>query len=125
MPAVGASIGVDRLFAALSELKQVTLAPTRIQILVTQMEKDRKAEYVKLVSLLRGGGLNVALYQGEDTAFRAQIAEATRREIPLVLICGGREFKTGVVAIKDMNARQQVTVPVEEMVERARQLLGL
>lgn len=124
-PAVGASIGVDRLFAALSELKQITLAPTRIQVLVTQMEKGRKADYVKLVALLRQGGLNVALYQGEDSAFRAQIAEATRREIPLVLICGGREFNSGVVALKDMRARQQVTVSVDEMVAQARQLLGI
>ena len=88
------------------------------------MEKGRKGDYVKLVAQLRAAGVNAALYMGDDTAFRAQIAEATRREIPLVLICGGREFKSGVVAIKNMQARQQETIAVEEMAKYVRSLLS-
>ena len=106
------------------ELEQVKLAPTKTEVLVTQMEKNRKADYVKLVALLRRAGVNAALYMGDDMAFRAQIAEATRREIPLVLICGGREFKSGVVAIKGMRARQQETIALEEMSRHVLSLLS-
>lgn len=116
LPAVGASIGVDRLFVALQELKQLTVKPTCVQVLVTQMEKDRQADYVGIVARLRRAGLNVALYQGENTSFKAQISFATKREIPAVIICGGREFRDGVVSVKDMAAREQHTVPLEEMV---------
>ena len=123
MPAVGASIGVDRLFAALKELDQIKLAPTKIDLLVTQMEKGRRADYVKLVAQLRAGGINTALYMGDDLAFRAQMAEATRREIPLVLICGGREFKSETVAIKDMKARKQETVELKDMLSYVKSLL--
>ena len=124
MPAVGASIGVDRLFAALKELEQIKLAPTKIDLLVTQMEKGRRADYVKLVAQFRSAGINTALYMGEDLAFRAQMAEATRREIPLVLICGGREFKSETVAIKDMKARKQETVEQSAMVDHVKSLLN-
>ena len=60
---------------------------------------------------------------GDDLAFRAQMAEATRREIPLVLICGGREFKSETVAIKDMKARKQETVEQKTMVNYVKSLL--
>ena len=88
------------------------------------MEKGRRADYVKLVALLRAGGINTALYMGDDLAFRAQMAEATRREIPLVLICGGREFKSETVAIKDMKARKQETVELKDMVSYVKTLLA-
>jgi len=115
LPAVGASIGVDRLFVALQELKQITVKPTCVQVLVTQMEKGKQAEYVALLAQLRRAGLNAALYQGENTSFKAQISLATKREIPVVIICGEREFRDGTVAIKDMKARAQHVVSVEEM----------
>jgi len=123
-PAVGASIGVDRLFAALKELGQLRVPPTCVQVLVTAMERDRRADYIALVAELRAAGLNAALYQGEDHAFRAQMAEATRREVPVVVICGGRELRDGVVTLKDMRARAQVTVPRAELAAAARGLLG-
>lgn len=124
LPAVGASIGVDRLFVALQELKQVTVKPTCVQVLVTQMEKDRQADYVSLVARLRRGGFNVALYQGENTSFKAQISLATKREIPVVIICGGREFREGQVAIKDMAARAQHVVSVDEMCETVARIIS-
>ena len=124
LPAVGASIGVDRLFVALQELKQIKVKPTCVQVLVTQMEKDRKTDYVRFVSLLRRAGLNAALYQGENTSFKAQISLATKREIPVVLICGGREFDEGVVAIKDMDARAQHVVPIDEMCDLVHKIIA-
>jgi len=123
LPAVGASIGVDRLFVALQELKQVTVTPTCVQVLVTQMEKGRQADYVSLVARLRRGGFNVSLYQGENTSFKAQMSLATKREIPVVIICGGREFRDGQVAIKDMAARAQHVVPVEEMCDTVARII--
>jgi histidyl-tRNA synthetase len=123
-PAVGASIGVDRLFAALKELGRLHTPPTCVEVLVTTMEKDRRADYIALVAELRAGGVNAALYQGDDQAFRAQMAEATRREVPVVLICGGRELRDGVVTLKDMRARTQTTVPRADLARAARALLG-
>ena len=64
MPAVGASIGVDRLFAALKELEQIKLAPTKIDLLVTQMEKGRRADYVKLVAQFRAAVLTLLFIWG-------------------------------------------------------------
>ena len=123
LPAVGASIGVDRLFVALQELKRLTVKPTCVQVLVTQMEKDRQADYVSLVARLRRAGFNVALYQGENKSFKAQISLATKREIPVVIICGGREFRDGQVAIKDMAARAQQVVSVDEMCDVVAQII--
>lgn len=123
LPAVGASIGVDRLFVALQELKQISVKPTCVQVLVTQMEKDRKAEYISYVARLRDAGFNVALYQGENTSFKAQISLATKREIPVVIICGEQEFNDGQVAIKDMQARQQQVVALDEMCSTVAQII--
>ena len=87
------------------------------------MERDRREDYLFILSELRAAGINAILYMGDDPAFRAQISQATKREIPVLLICGGREFESNQVALKNMSARKQYTVKREEMVSTVRGIL--
>ncbi len=110
IPATGASIGVDRFFAALKELGMVPSTKTTVQALVTVMDQALMPEYLQLVGALRNSGMNAALYMAEEMVFKAQLAFAVKQEIPYVLIMGQREADAGEVTIKDMNKREQRTV---------------
>ena len=102
IPAVGASIGVDRLFAAMQKLGLIDMAASTAQVLVTVMEQPRLTDYQKITRDLRNAGINTELYLGEERSLGKQLQYANRQEIPIAVIVGGDEFAKGEVTIKNL-----------------------
>lgn len=102
IPAVGASIGVDRLFAAMEKLGLHTHAPSTAKVIVTVMEPSRLAEYQRLTRELRESGINTEMYLGEEKSLGKQLQYANRLQIPLAIIIGSDEFAKGEVTIKNL-----------------------
>lgn len=102
IPAVGASIGVDRLFAAMEKLGLHTIAPATAHVLVTVMEPSRLATYQRLTQELRNAGINAELYLGEEKTLGKQLQYANRVQIPLAVIIGSEEFAKNEVTIKNL-----------------------
>jgi histidyl-tRNA synthetase len=102
IPAVGASIGVDRLFAAMQKLGLVQMVSSTAQVIVTVMEPARIHDYLTLARTLRGAGINTELYLGEETGLGKQLQYANRLQIPVAIIMGSDEFAANEVTIKDL-----------------------
>jgi histidyl-tRNA synthetase len=102
IPAVGASIGVDRLLAALQKLGLVESTPSTAQVIVMVMERDRMIEYQSLTREIRQAGINAELYLGEEAALGKQLQYANRQQIPVAVILGSNEFARGEVTIKNL-----------------------
>jgi histidyl-tRNA synthetase len=102
IPAVGASIGVDRLFAALQKLGLVGLAPATAHVLVTVMEQSKMAEYQKITRELREAGINTELYLGEEKGLGKQLQYGNRQQIPVAVIIGSDEFSKDEVTLKNL-----------------------
>lgn len=102
IPAVGASIGVDRLFAALQKLNLIEATPATAQVIVTVMEQSRMEEYQKLTRELRLAGINTELYLGDEKNLGKQLQYANRQKIPLAVIIGSDEFSRGEVTVKNL-----------------------
>lgn len=111
LPAVGISIGIDRLLTALDKLGFLKKKLTKVKVLILNLVSDLKAEYFAYAQSLRDAGLNTEIYIGDDRAFQAQFAYAVKKEVPYVLIYGDNEKKKGVVAIRDMMKREQKEIP--------------
>ncbi len=109
IPAVGASLGVDRLLAALEQQRKFDASKT-LQVLVLNLSENLENECLAITQQLRDLGVNATLYLGDDRDFRAQLAYAVKKEIPYVVIYGEDENKRGVVAIKNLKARTQENV---------------
>lgn len=116
LPAVGASIGVDRLFAALEELGTVQKKQTLTQALILNLDQQFAETYAKWARLLRAAGVNTAVYLGDEKAFQTQLAYAVKKEIPLVLIFGEKEKTDGTIQVKDLRSGEQATVTEEDIV---------
>lgn len=121
-PATGASVGVDRLFAALKELNLVTFAPTATQVLVTTMDADGMSDYLAMTGELRQAGLCTQLWLGQPS-FKEQLAYAAKMEIPVVIIVGSNERRDGTVTIKDMRARKQQIIPRSDLLTAVKAIL--
>lgn len=108
IPAVGASIGVDRLLAAMQKLGLIDEAPATAQVLVTVMEPARLPEYQTLTRSLRQAGLNTEMYLGEEKSLGKQLQYANRQRIPVAVIVGSDEFARGDVTIKNLRLGAQL-----------------
>lgn len=123
LPGVGASIGIDRLLAALEELGKVDLSDAGAPILVTMFSGDRAAEYVAVASSLRAAGLGVELYP-EPKKLGAQLKYADRKGHTLAVIIGDTEWQDGTAQIKIMATGESESVDRSELSAACRRLLG-
>ncbi|WP_332718667.1 histidine--tRNA ligase [Pelagibacterium mangrovi] len=101
-PATGFSIGVSRLASALRLTGNLSSAPTTGPVVVTVMEKDRIADYQKMVADLRTAGIRAELFLGASKNMGKQMKYADKRNAPAVIIQGSDEREQGVVQIKDL-----------------------
>jgi histidyl-tRNA synthetase len=101
VPATGFSIGVSRLQAALTHLGQLDAKPEPGPVVVTVFDRDRVADYQRMVQALRQAGIRAELYLGGGR-MGPQLKYADKRGSPCVVIQGGDEKANGQVQIKDL-----------------------
>jgi histidyl-tRNA synthetase len=123
LPGVGASLGVDRLLAALEELQLVGEGATPAAVLVTQFEPDRLADYVRAAATLRRQGITVEVYPDAKNIGK-QMKYADRKGHRLVLIAGSEEFASGTWQVKTLSTGSQTTVPDGELADAVSELLN-
>jgi len=123
LPGVGASIGLDRLMAAMEELGEAAAASSRPSVLVLMLEESLLAEYHRIVFAFRDAGIPAEVYP-EPRKLAAQFAYAEKRGIPLAVIAGGDERAKGVVNLKDLRSRVSWDgLSLEDATARASELL--
>jgi histidyl-tRNA synthetase len=141
VPATGFSIGVSRLQAALTLLGKLDNKPEPGPVVVTVFDRDRIADYQRMVSQLRADGIRAEMYLGSGK-FGPQMKYADKRNSPCVVIQGGDEklknevqikdliLGAGLTAIKDRDeylkkqAEAQFAVAEDKLVEAVRQVLA-
>lgn len=112
IPAVGASIGVDRLLAALGHLGSLDKRKATARVLVTRMDDALADDYVAMTWELRRAGIPTELYLGTAKGLGKQVKYADQYEIPIVLLYGSNEKAEGIVTIKDMAVGREKTKAV-------------
>ncbi len=104
LPGIGASLGLDRLLAAMETLKM--LAPTRTPapVLLVYFDKERLHDYLSLAQQIRSHGIGVELYP-EPKKLAAQLKYADQRGFQVALIAGSQELDTGTCQVKDLTLK--------------------
>lgn len=100
VPAVGVSVGVSRLLAALA-LKRGAEASAAGPVVILALEEDRMADYQEMAAELRASGLRAEVYVG-GSGMKAQLKYADKRSSPVAVIQGSDERERGEVTIKDL-----------------------
>lgn len=142
IPAVGASIGVDRLLAALEALGRIDKRKATAQVLVVNMDPNLAGDYMQMAWELRRAGIPTELYVGMKKRAGQQLQYADQYDIPIALLYGSNEKEQGIVTVKDMSVGRekakavgdrkewlaarpgQITVPRADLVESIRKLLA-
>jgi histidyl-tRNA synthetase len=86
---------------ALQHLEKADFKPETGPVVVTVFDKDRVADYQRMVMQLRDAGIRAELYLGGGK-MGPQMKYADKRGAPCVVIQGGDEKAKGEVQIKDL-----------------------
>ena len=115
LPGVGASLGLDRLLAAMEELGLVDQTSTPAQVLIACFEAERLGDYCRIGRILRQAGVGVEIFPDAKKVGQ-QLKYADRKGFRLALIAGSNEFAKGVWQVKDLKAMQQTEVAEADLV---------
>jgi len=108
VPATGASIGVDRLLAALKALGRTEETTSTAAVLVTRLDKNLTVEYQRMTAELRAAGINAELYVGtQGIGKQFKYAADTGKIVAVVM--GEDEMKAGQVSIKDLRLGDELS----------------
>ncbi len=113
LPAVGTSVGVDRLFAALTQLKKIKPTKTKSQVLIVNFDKKDSGKYAKLAAQLRQKGIATEVYY-EAAKLDKQLKYADKLGIPWVVFLGSEEIEKEIIKVKNMQTGEQKTTTLED-----------
>ncbi|MEC8433403.1 MAG: His/Gly/Thr/Pro-type tRNA ligase C-terminal domain-containing protein, partial [Planctomycetota bacterium] len=117
LPGVGASLGLDRLLAAMEELGLLQGHRTPAKLLVTYFDRDRLSDYLRICTALRRRGLAVELFP-EPKKLGQQLKYANRQGFEYALIAGTQEFEGQRCQIKDLSTGESHEVDLDEQCEQ-------
>lgn len=116
IPAVGTSIGLDRLLAALEELGITKAEKSVAQALIVNFDESLAPQYLDMASKLRNAGINTFLYF--DTAdLKRQLSYASDKGIKFALMYGANEAKEGMVVVKNLEKGTQEKVALADVAQ--------
>lgn len=120
-PAVGGSIGLDRLFAAMKETG--VIAPqTAAEVIILNLDKNLTADYLNMATNLRNSGIDTEFYF-EPVKLDKQFKYAESKNMQVAVIFGAEEAKARKVNLKNLKEKEQVTVDLDDLITQVKSML--
>jgi histidyl-tRNA synthetase len=124
LPGVGASLGLDRLLAALEELKLLKSSATPAPVLIVQFTAERIGDYQRMARTLREAGIGTEVFP-DAKKLGQQFQYAEKRGHKIALIAGPDDFAKGTWNVKDLAKHEEKKgVPEADVLATIRGLLG-
>ncbi len=123
LPGVGASLGLDRMLAALEELGMTQTASTPAPVLVTMFERDRAMDYMQMGRRLRQAGIGAEVFP-DAKGIGKQMKYANNKGFEVALIAGADEFAAGTWQVKGLKNGAQQQATDAEVVDVVRSIIG-
>jgi histidyl-tRNA synthetase len=110
VPAVGGSLGLERILLILAEqAAEAAAAPVGPRVMVTVLDPADGADVLALASRLRAAGIDVDLFVG-DGRLGKQLRHADRRGARYALVRGETERASASVTLKELATGEQTTL---------------
>ena len=127
LPGIGASLGLDRLLAAMEELQLLPDASTPAPVLIAFFDPDFRDDYLQLAGKLRAAGIGVEVYP-DAKKLGAQLKYASQKGFTAAVIAGGNEWSENRCQVKALESRESHEVPYthenpEPLIESLQQII--
>lgn len=132
VPAVGVSIGIERVFAIMeaqmrekAEHSGGTIRETETEVLVASIGNGLQAERMKLASNLWKSGIKAEFGFKPNPKMGDQLGYALKSGIPLMVLFGEDEIKSGVLKLKDLDAQTETELTLDNLVPEIKKKLEI
>ncbi|MFZ2960859.1 MAG: histidine--tRNA ligase [Candidatus Ozemobacteraceae bacterium] len=115
IPAVGFSIGFERLILVLEERKLMPPLVTGPEVLLCRFPEVPAVEALRVANVLRRAGVRVEIFP-ETPKIGKQLGYAESVKATVAAMLGGDELKAGNVTLKNLAGGEQVTVAIDAAV---------
>ena len=124
IPAVGVSIGIERIFNILEKhyRNDDSLRSTYTEVLVCAAGKDLTKERFKIVNELWDNGINAEILYNENPRMDKQLDYGLKNKIPFLLFIGENELKENKIKIKCLANSQELLIERGKMIEEINKL---
>jgi histidyl-tRNA synthetase len=121
IPAVGFSVGVDRIVEAKWYKKLCPRILKKPKIYFIQLGSEAKLKSLNIIEILRKAHVPIAQSLSKDS-LGSQLGIAEKLSIPYAIIFGVKEAIDDSVIVRDMKSRSQDTVKLSKLLEYLKEL---
>lgn len=113
VPACGFSLGLERIIVVMSERGMFPARVSRgsVDVMVTFLSDALRGDALTLAAELRREKLRVEVFPESSRKIEKPLKYAGARAVPVLAILGEDEQARGEVAVRDLQTRQQESVP--------------
>jgi histidyl-tRNA synthetase len=122
LPGVGASLGLDRLIAAMEELDMLEKVSTPVQVFLPFFAANHLDDYLRLASNIRSAGVGVEFYP-EAKKLGQQLKYADKKGFRWAVIVGEDEWTAGECQIKDLQTGESIKCAIRDTPHKLSKLL--
>jgi histidyl-tRNA synthetase len=101
LPGIGASLGLDRLLAAMQELNLLQKVRTPAEVFIAYFDSERLDFYLQLASWLRAAGINTVVHP-ESKRLGQQLKYADQQGFQLAIVAGETEIEGNYCQLKNL-----------------------
>jgi histidyl-tRNA synthetase len=124
LPAVGISLGLERIILILQERENASTTQVATEVLVTVFDDTLRNASLKTAASMRSEGLNVDMYASEGK-LRKQFKYADALGIPWLVVLGPDEAEKQTVTLKHLVSGDQFNLTLEQACEHVRKARAL
>jgi histidyl-tRNA synthetase len=125
IPAVGVSIGIERVFAILEEKaeKEKNIRATETEVLIGSIGKNMVCERLKVCNMLWEHGIKAETLYNDNPKPEKIMKYAFDTGIPLIVWIGEDEINQGILKVKVLNNREEVIIKREDFAAKICELV--
>lgn len=118
LPGVGFSFGIERIVSVLKDDGLLDDEKEELDAYVMPLDKDSSLYAQEVATLLRNSGGYKVDMCFDQTKLGNMFKRASNKNAKFAIIIGESEREAGTVVVKDLVKQEQVTVKVEELIEK-------
>jgi len=109
LPGIGASLGLDRLLAAMETLNLLPDAATPAGVFIAYFDSEHRDDYLTLAARLREAGIANEIYP-DPKKLGVQLKYADNHGFRVALIAGDNEWGAGKIQVKTLATKESIEV---------------
>ncbi len=117
-PAVGISVGIERLITLLLE-KRKTVRKTLTKVFLAAVKPGLYNDVLRIAGELRAAGISCETDMNERN-LRKQFDYANSLSIPYMIIIGEKELESGRLTFRDMSSGKEEKLTVEQIIKKVK-----